>query len=200
MSGAVKLIAFSGSMRHKSYNHSLVQIAAHGARKADAEVELINLIDFDLPLYNADLEARDGLPQSVLALKALCLASDGYLISAPEYNGSLPAVLKNAIDWLSRPGPAPGETAITLSAYRGKVAGIMSASPGAWGGVRGLAHLRQILSGMGVLVTAEQLAVPAAMDAFDGDGRLKNPVFHALVETIGARSVQLARALKNPTA
>ena len=195
---SVRLIAFSGSTRKASHNRRLVEIAAAGAERAGAQVERISLRDFDLPVYDADHEEDHGMPQSVVALKALCAASDGYLIAAPEYNGSLPAVLKNAIDWISRPTPNTAETQLSLTAYRGKVAGIMSASPGAWGGIRGLAHVRQILSGLGVLVAAEQLAVPAAGDAFDADGKLKNPAFQTIVETIGARAVQLAHALKTP--
>lgn len=193
---SIRLVAFSGSMRRASHNRKLVEIAAAGATRAGAEVRLISLRDFELPLYDADHEAEYGMPESVLKLKALCAESDGYLIAAPEYNGSLPAVLKNAIDWISRPTPETSETQLSLTAYRGKVAGIMSASPGAWGGIRGLAHVRQILSGLGVLVAAEQLAVPASTDAFDAEGKLKNPAFQILIETIGARTVLLGRALK----
>jgi len=192
----VELVAFSGSARRESFNRKLVEIAAGGAREAGGTVRIVNLSDFDLPLYDADREELEGMPPGAVALKAMCVEADGYLISAPEYNGSLPAVLKNAIDWLSRPGPGSGETAITHRAFRGKVAGIMSISPGAWGGVRGLAHLRQILSGLNVLVTAEQLAVPGAATAFDGQNRLHTEAFQSLTKTIGARTVQLARALK----
>jgi NAD(P)H-dependent FMN reductase len=192
----VELVAFSGSARRESFNRKLVEIAADGAREAGGTVRIVNLSDFDLPLYDADREELEGMPPGAVALKAMCVEADGYLISAPEYNGSLPAVLKNAIDWLSRPGPAPGETATTHTAFRGKVAGIMSISPGAWGGVRGLAHLRQILSGLNVLVTAEQLAVPGAATAFDGQDRLTTEAFQYSTKTIGARTVQLARALK----
>lgn len=194
---SVRLIAFSGSTRRASFNRKLVEIAAAGAERAGAEVRIISLRDFDLPVYDADHEAENGMPEDVVKLKALCAAADGYLISAPEYNGSLPAVLKNAIDWISRPTPDTTETQLSLTAYRGKVAGIMSASPGAWGGIRGLAHVRQILSGLGVLVAPEQLAVPAAADAFDADGKLKNEAFQPLVQTIGARAVLLAQALKS---
>jgi len=196
MSENVSLIALSGSTRSGSHNRMLVSLAAAAAERAGARVALVDLRDLALPLYDADLEADQGLPGALIDFKRACTAADGYLVAGPEYNGGLSAVLKNAIDWLSRPGPTPGETPFTLSAFRGKVAGVMSASPGSWGGIRGLMSLREILSGMGVLVTAEQLAVPAAYAAFDEDGQLKNEVHRAIVESIGARAVQLALALK----
>jgi NAD(P)H-dependent FMN reductase len=192
---SVRILALSGSTRAKSHNRAVVEIAASAAARAGAEVELINLRDFHLPLYDADLEAEGGVPENARALKALFVQSDGFLIASPEYNGSVTAVLKNAIDWMSRP-TEPGETALTLRAFKGKVAGIMSASPGAWGGVRGLAHLRQILSGIGVLVVAEQLAVPSAGNAFDESGALQNPAQHAAIESIGTRVEHLARAMR----
>lgn len=194
MSTPVKLIAFAGSTRKDSYNRRVVEIAAEGARSAGAEVQVLNLKDFDIPFYDPDLEAVEGMPPGVQKLKDLFVESDGFLIAAPEYNGSMPGLLKNALDWVSR--PAPGETQTTLRAYRGKVAGIMSASPGPWGGVRGLAHLRQILSGIFVLVVAEQLAVPNAADAFEPHGALKNNAYHTMIEAIGKRVAHLAKAMK----
>ena len=197
MSRDVSLIALSGSTRAGSHNRRILQLAAASAARAGAKVEFVELRDLALPLYDADLEAEHGLPPAVVAFKAACVAADGYLIAGPEYNGSLSAALKNAIDWLSRPGPQPGETPFTLAAFRGKVAGLMSASPGAWGGVRALMHLREIISGMGVLVAAEQFALPAAHTAFAEDGQLQNEVYRGLIEAIGARAVQLAKALKS---
>jgi chromate reductase len=197
MSHHVSLIAISGSTRAGSHNRMLLKVAATAAERAGAKVDFVELRDLALPLYDADLEAEHGLPPVVIAFKAACVAADGYLIAGPEYNGSLSAVLKNAIDWLSRPGPQPGETPFTLAAFRGKVAGLMSASSGAWGGVRSLMHLREIISGVGVLVAAEQFALPSAHAAFTEDDQLRNDVYRSLVEAIGARAVQLARALKS---
>lgn len=194
MGDAVKLLAFAGSVRKDSYNRRVVEIAAEGARAAGADVSVVNLKDFNIPFYDPDVEAVEGMPAGVQKLKDMFLESDGFLIAAPEYNGSMPGLLKNAIDWVSR--PAAGETQTSLVAFRGKVAGIMSASPGPWGGVRGLAHLRQILSGMFVLVVAEQLAVPNAMDAFESHGGLKNAAYHSMIEAIGKRTAHLARAMK----
>jgi NAD(P)H-dependent FMN reductase len=192
------LVAFAGSLRRGSYNRLLVEQAARGAEGTGATVHRIDLGNFRLPLYDADVEGEIGLPEDARVLKEICSSAAGYLIAAPEYNGSLSAVLKNTLDWLSRPLPNSDETALSLTAFRNKVAGILSASPGNWGGVRGLAHVRQILSGMGVLVAAEQLAVPRANEAFDDAGRLINPAQQALAETIGARTALLARALQGP--
>jgi hypothetical protein len=107
-----------------------------GAREAGAEVSLLDLKDFPLPLFDQDLEAEQGMPEAGAKLKRLFIDHDGLLIAAPEYNSSVTAVLKNAIDWVSP--PASGEP--SLVAFRGKVATLMSASPGALGGLRGLAH------------------------------------------------------------
>src|ERR1035437_1107676 len=131
---AVKILAFAGSLRMGSFNKKLVKIAAEGARKAGAEVTLIDLKDFPLPIFDEDLERSAGLPADGRKLKDLFLAHDALLISAPEYNSSISAVLKNTIDWVSR--PVPGEA--PLGCFDGKVAGLMSASPGALGGLRGL--------------------------------------------------------------
>jgi chromate reductase len=195
----VSLIALSGSTRAQSHNRALARLAAAAAEAAGANVTFVELRDLGLPLYDADLEMAEGLPPALVRFKSACVEADGYLIAAPEYNGSLSAVLKNTIDWLSRPGPQPGETPFTLAAFRGKVAGVMSASPGAWGGIRGLSHVREILAGMGVLVAAEQFALPGAHQAFAEDGRLTNIAYQGAVEAIGVRAVQLARALRATT-
>ena len=183
-----KILAFAGSTRTDSYNKRLVKLAAAGARAAGAEVTLIDLRDFPLPLFDGDLEAREGLPPNGRRLKDLFLAHQGLLISAPEYNSSITAVLKNTIDWVSR--PVPGEA--PLGCFDGKVAAILSASPGALGGLRGLVHVRAILGNIKVLVLPDQVAVSKANEAFDPDGSLKDPKQQAAVEGLGA---QLARAI-----
>lgn len=190
-----RLLAFSGSARKGSYNHKTVLIAAEAAREAGADVNVISLRDFALPIYDGDLEAERGVPEGARRLKDLFLGHDGFLIASPEYNGAFSPLLKNAIDWVSRP-TEEGETALTLRAYRGKVAGIMSASPGPWGGIRGLTHLRQVLSGIFVLVAAEQFAVPNAQTAFDETGMLKDKTQRSLVEAIGRRVAGLARHMR----
>src|SRR5215468_10289395 len=163
-----RILAFAGSTRRDSFNKRLVPVAAKGARDAGAEVTLIDLKDLSLPLFDQDLEAEQGIPENGKRLKQLFINHDGLLIACPEYNSSITAVLKNAIDWVSR--PAPDEP--PLVAFRGKVATLMSASPGALGGLRGLVHVRSILGNIGVIVLPDQVAVPKAREAFLPDGSL----------------------------
>lgn len=172
MSYQPRILAFAGSTRESSYNKRLVSIAVNGAREAGANVKLIDLRDFPMPLFDEDLEAREGKNEFAREFKQLLIESDGILISSPEYNGSLSATLKNAIDWATRAdeGEAPG----SLPAFRGKVISLMSASPGGLGGLRGLVHLRAILGGLGCIMLPAQLAVSSAHDAFNAAGNLKN--------------------------
>ena len=173
----------------------MVSIAAEGARTAGAAVTVVNLREYPLPLYDADLEADGGLPENAAQLKKMFAGCDGFLIATPEYNSSIPALLKNALDWISRPGV--DETALTFSGFRGKVAGIMAASTGPMGGIRAVTHLRQILTQLYVLVVAEQAAIPLADQAFSGGvladaGRLRS------VENIGRRVAHFASLARNP--
>ncbi|WP_292705391.1 MULTISPECIES: NAD(P)H-dependent oxidoreductase [unclassified Nostoc] len=176
-----KILAFAGSTRIDSYNKKLVKIAAAGAKAAGAEVTYIDLRDLPLPLFDEDLEAQEGLPANARTFKDLMISHQGLLIASPEYNSSLTAVLKNAIDWASR--PAPNEA--PLAAFAGKVASIMSASPGALGGLRGLVHLRSILGNIKVLVLPDQIAVPKAYEAFNSDGTLKDIKQQQSIEKLG---------------
>ncbi|MBK8816230.1 MAG: NAD(P)H-dependent oxidoreductase [Methylococcaceae bacterium] len=163
-----KILAFSGSARVGSYNQKLVRIAARGAEQAGAEVTIINLADYPMPVYNQDLEISEGLPPSAKLLKSLFISHDGLLIASPEYNSAFTPLLKNTLDWISR---REGEDA-SLVAFRNKIAVIMAASPGGLGGLRGLVFLRMLLSNFGVIVLPEQLAVPHADKAFDEDDQL----------------------------
>jgi NAD(P)H-dependent FMN reductase len=189
-----RLLALAGSTRAASLNQRLVDIAAEAARAAGAEVTEIRLRDFDLPLYDGDLEAS-AFPAGADALRALFIEHDGFLIATPEYNGSISGVLKNAIDWVSR--PRPGESMVALPAFRGKVAAIMSASISPFGGLRALAHLRQILGTIQTMVATEQVAVPFADKAFDGP-ELKDAMPKQLIPIMAARTVFLASALRQP--
>jgi len=176
-----RILAFAGSTRRESFNKKLLQHAVKGAREAGADVTLIDLKDFPLPLFDQDLEAEHGMPENGAKLKKLFVDHHGLLISAPEYNSSITAVLKNAFDWVSR--PAPGEPG--LVAFTGKVATLMSASPGALGGLRGLVHVRSILGNIGTIVLPQQIAVPKAHEAFQPDGSLADAKQQASVETLG---------------
>jgi NAD(P)H-dependent FMN reductase len=187
-----RILAFAGSTRRESFNKKLVAIAAQGAREAGTEVTLIDLKDFPLPLFDQDLEAEQGMPENGKKLKKLFIDHDGLLIASPEYNSSFPAVLKNAIDWVSR--PAPGEP--SLVAFRGKVATLMSASPGALGGLRGLVHVRSILGNIGVIVLPDQIAVAQAHEAFNPDGTLKDPKRQAGIEGLGRTLAEFLAKLK----
>ena len=163
-----KILAFAGSLRRESFNKKLVRAAAAKLRDAGLETTTVDLRDYALPIYDGDLEEQEGIPENALRLKTLFGEHQGLLISSPEYNSSISAVLKNTIDWISRrsEGEAP------LAAFRGKVAALMSASPGAFGGLRGLVTLRSILGNIGVLVLPTQLTVPGAHNAFSEDGSL----------------------------
>src|SRR5215470_8098336 len=133
-----RILAFAGSTRTDSYNKKLIRIAVAGAKAAGAEVTLIDLRDYPLPVFDEDIETANGLPANGRKLKDLFLAHHGLLISSAEYNSSISAVLKNTIDWVSR--PAAGEE--PLGCFVNKYAGLMSASPGALGGLRGLVTVR----------------------------------------------------------
>lgn len=193
---AVRLLAFSGSTRAGSLNQTLIDLAVAEARARGAEVTEIRLKDFNLPLYDGDLEAS-AFPQGARDLKALFRSHHGFLIASPEYNGGVSGVLKNAIDWVSR--PTDGENLVALSGFRGKVAGLMAASISPFGGLRGISHLRQILSTIQVTVATEQVLVPFAQSAFDEDRRLKEPLPAQLLGGLAARVIDLAERLEPPT-
>ena len=188
---AARVLAFAGSARGGSFNKKLLAVAAQGARSAGAEVTVVDLRDLPLPLYDGDLEERDGLPQNARELKRLFLAHQGLLLACPEYNSSITPLLKNTLDWVSR--PAEGEA--PLACYAGKVAGLVAASPGGLGGLRGLVHVRAILSNINVLVVPEQVAVSKAHEAFDAQGALKDAKQRALVESVGAAVAKLCARL-----
>lgn len=169
LSAEVKILAFAGSTREGSLNKQLVKEAAQVARDLNASVTVIDLEDFRLPIYEADLEKKNGMPINAKRLRRLLMESDAVIIASPEYNGSLPALLKNVIDWASRNEQGQG----TREAFKGKTFAIMSASPGGGGGVRGLIHLRSILEGLGGKVVPTQVAVSSADEAFDDKGTLQ---------------------------
>ncbi len=192
MTNSPKILAFAGSTRTESFNKKLVKVAATGAKAIGADVTYIDLRDLPMPLFDEDLEATEGIPPTARQFKDLLIANDGFLIASPEYNSSLSAVLKNAIDWASR--PVVGEP--PLACFVGKVASIMSASPGALGGLRGLVHLRAILGNLKVLVLPDQLAVSKAHEAFNTDGSLKDPKQQEGIEQLGRNLVTIVAKLK----
>jgi chromate reductase, NAD(P)H dehydrogenase (quinone) len=188
-----KILAFAGSARKESFNKKLVKIAAGGAKNAGAEVTYLDFRDLSLSLYDEDLEALDGLPDNVLKLKALMKAHHGFVIACPEYNSSITPLLKNAIDWASR--PVTDEP--PLACFTGKVALLMSASPGGLGGLRGLVHVRSILGNIGVLVLPDQKAIRNAHQAFDENGNLKDRSQQEAIEQLGNKLVTITAKLNS---
>ncbi len=181
-----KIVAFAGATREDSFNKKLVRIAAAAAEAAGAEVQLVDLRDYPMALYDGDDEAKSGLPPTAEELKKIFIESDGFIIASPEYNSGYSAVLKNSIDWISRPSKTdePG-----LIAFKGKYAAIMSTSPGAMGGLRGLYQLRELLQNIYVTVLPAMQAVGGAMNAFDDKGALKDEKNAKAVEGIAKQLV-----------
>jgi NAD(P)H-dependent FMN reductase len=180
---APRILAFGGSLRRDSYNHKLAAIAASGARDAGAEVTLIALRDYPLPIFDEDIETASGMPEVAKRLKAMFREHHGLIIAAPEYNSAITAALKNTIDWVSRRESADEPE---LSALAGKTALVCSASPGGLGGIRGLAHLRAILASIGMTVLPAQVAVSKAYEAFTPEGTLADAKQHSRVTALGA--------------
>lgn len=192
MSSKPKILAFAGSAREGSFNKKLIRIAVAEAKAAGGDVTLIDLRDFPMPLYEGDLEEREGLPPNGLKLRELMLSHQGFLLSCPEYNSSITPLLKNSIDWVSRPTDNdPGG----LLPYKNKVAALMSASPGALGGLRGLVTVRMMLSNIGVLVLPTQVAVMKAHEAFNPGGSLINARQHASIRELAKGLVKILEKL-----
>jgi chromate reductase len=187
-----RIAVLAGSLRDGAYNRLLADRASDRLRAHGAEVTEIDLSRFDLPIYRHEIE-ETAFPAAALKLKRTFQAQDALMITTPEYNGSISPLLKNALDWASRPTDGEGLTA--LSAYRGKVAGIAAASIGPFGGLRALQHLRQILAAMQMMVIPDQVMVPAAHAAFAPDGQLVDPLPGALLDAMMQRLVTVAAAL-----
>src|SRR5215471_6917279 len=192
MPAEARILAFAGSTRTGSFNKKLTRIAAALAREAGGTVTEIDLRDFPLPLYDGDCETEQGLPENGRRLKDLFLASDALVLACPEYNSGISGVLKNAIDWVSRPvkGRPP------LECFSGKVAAIMSASPGALGGLRGLVQVRSILSNINVLVLPQQVSIPKAESAFTPEGGLADEGTRDKLRSEVTRLVEVTRRLR----
>lgn len=188
---SLKILVFAGSARRDSLNKKLARVAASAAKEAGGEATFIDLDEYPLPLYHGDLEAREGVPENARKLKALFKQHQALLIVSPENNASIPAMLKNTLDWISRDDR--GESGFVP--YRGKVAAILSASPGALGGLRGLVHLRQVLMNLNVLVLSEQFSLSHAHEAFSADGSMRDAKQHAAVVGICGRLVEVASRL-----
>lgn len=166
-----RILLFNGSNRSGSYSGKVAGAAMREMAKLDVEITRIALSDYPLPLMDEDLEREKGIPENALKLARLFAAHDGFFIATPEYNGSIPPLLKNVIDWVSRvtrDGDRP------LKAYPGKVVALASSSNGHFAGVRAISHLRAVLAHVGLQVVSEQVSVPNAQDAFDDMGSLRD--------------------------
>ncbi len=181
-----RILAFGGSLRAASFNQKLATLAAKAARETGAVVTLISLRDFRMPLFDEDLETAEGMPEAAARLKALFAQHDGLIIASPEYNSTISAALKNSIDWVSR---ATSTDEPPLSVLKGKTAAILAASPGGYGGSRGLAQLRPFLENIGITVLHDQVTIPKAHEAFDADGELLDPTIAASVSALSASLV-----------
>ena len=191
MSQPPRILAFSGSLRAASWNHRIAELAARAAAEAGADVTVLRLRDYPLPVYDQEIEEATGIPDNALALKKLFREHQGFLIASPEYNGSVTAALKNVIDWASRPEDGYPR----LAEFKGKVAGLLACSPGSLGGLRGLSQLRAILSGIGTIVLPNQVAVPGIRDRFTDTHVMDDDKIQSAVEQVGQRVAQVAAAL-----
>ncbi|MEN9842292.1 MAG: hypothetical protein RLZZ612_121 [Pseudomonadota bacterium] len=179
-----QLLVFAGSTRSGSYNRQLARVAADMAQGRGAKVTLLELADFNIPLYNADLESQ-GTPPDVIRLKELMYAHAGWIICSPEYNGSVTALLKNTLDWASSPVKGHPEWGGSgIKPFAGKVVGLLSASPGAMGGLRSLAQLAPILRNLQCWVAPRQFALSHAKDAFTPYGTLVHDGAHKAVQGV----------------
>jgi len=186
-----KLLAFAGSLREASYNRKILTVAAAGARAAGEDVTIIDFRDLPMPIYDGDLEAKHGLPDAAKKFKQLLIEHHGVLVATPEYNSQYPALLKNAVDWATR---REGDEKPML-AFSGKVAGVMSASPGALAGLRGQSLLRTQLAYLGMVVVPDRVAIARANEAFDEQGALKDPAQQRSLEELGAKTVRFVQRL-----
>jgi chromate reductase, NAD(P)H dehydrogenase (quinone) len=179
----VKLLIFAGSTRLNSFNRQLAGAATTLARTKGAEVTHLELADFDIPMYNADLEAR-GTPPDVLRLKQLMHDHPAWLICSPEYNGSYTALLKNILDWASSPVKSDPAWQDGFKSFRGKVVGVLSASPGALGGLRSQSHLVPLLLNLQCWVAPKTFALNRAGSAFDAQGQLVDEAQRGQVQAV----------------
>jgi len=180
-----RILVFAGSSRTGSYNKALARLAAERIELLGGRPTFIDLRDHPMPLYEGDLEAEQGLPDNARVLRQGLADHDGLLIASPEYNGFITPLLKNTLDWLTR--PHEGESGLAL--FEGKLAAVVSASPGGLGGVLSLGLTRQLLANIGVTVLPDQLAVARAADAFDKQGQLRDETQRDSLDAICRRLI-----------
>lgn len=189
----IKLLFLAGSSRKESFNKKLAKIACALAQSEDVEATFIDLADFDMPLYNGDLEEASGLPENAKRLKKIFVEHDGFFIASPEYNSSLSPLLKNSLDWISR---KENDQEQPLIAFQGKVAAISASSPGGFGGLRGLVALRMMLGNIGIIMVPDQLAISSAHNYFNDKGELTDDKQIKALQNVTNSFVKTATAIK----
>jgi NAD(P)H-dependent FMN reductase len=182
----MKILAFAGALRAGSFNRKLLGVAVESLRQ-EADMDLLDLREIAMPLYDGDLETREGLPEGARRFKQRIAAADALLICTPEYNHSIPGTLKNAIDWASRPPDNP---------FRGKIVQLMGASPGQFGAVRGVLAVRQVLTALNAVVLPSTVQIAGADQAFDESGRLKDAKSATQVAKACAELLRVTALLK----
>lgn len=188
-----RILVFGGSLRTGSFSAKLASLAAKELAVAGAEVTHVSLGDYPMPIYNADMEKNEGFPDNVRKFARLIESHDGLFIATPEYNHSLPPLLKNTIDWTSRP------KLVADIKVRGKAFGIGSTSDGLIGGARALLDLRKVLvTAYGAYIVPEQISVSKGSEAFDDHGHLVGEIPARLLKTISHRLTELASRLGGP--
>ena len=188
---SVKILVFAGSLRQGSHSKQLARAAAAMATAAGAEATFIDLRDYPMAIYDGDVEASEGPPENAFRLQELIAAQDGLIIVSPEYNHSMPALLKNTLDWVSRTPRVRG-----ANPFKGKVAALMGASPGGLGGIQGLDHVRRVVEVVGALVLPGVVALPHADQAFADDGSLKDERMAGRVGDLVSELVATAHRLR----
>jgi NAD(P)H-dependent FMN reductase len=187
VSPKLRVLVFAASLRNESMNRKLAALAARVAQAAGATVDLASLQEFDVPLYNGDLEASQGIPQGAYDFQRRLLASDAFIISSPEYNGSMPGVIKNLVDWTSRFRPQP---------FDGRHGLLLSASPSMAGGNRGLWVLRMPFEHLGARIYPDMFSLAKAHEAFAGD-KLADPALGSRFDKTVQSFLSLAEAAKH---
>ena len=192
----MKLLFLSGSAREGSFNKRLARLGAEIANANGIQATFADLGDYPMPIYDGDIEAKDGPPENARKLKALMELHQGVFIASPEYNSSIPPLVKNALDWVSRV-KVDGE--IPNQVYKTRVFALGAASPGNFGGVRMTPHLRQVLElGLGALVLPDQILVPRANQAFDDHGHLADKAAMEMYKGLIQKLARIANIAQSP--
>jgi chromate reductase, NAD(P)H dehydrogenase (quinone) len=190
-----KILVFAGSNRIGAFSGKLAAAAAVELGKAGADATRISLIDYPLPIMDEDLEREKGIPENAYRLARMFAAHDGMLICSPEYNASIPPLLKNTLDWVSRISRDNGKP---LKPYQGKIAALCSSSDGQFAGIRGLVHLRAVAMNVGMTVISEQCSISKASEAFDESGKLKDAKAQTALVKVATVLTQYCNVLGRP--